>query len=149
MVVCDKEVTYASKKGRLTMEWVETKSKDISLLKGMRYPKAYREEEKKQYFYLCFIEDRQTQTVWLKCGITCNPERRMNEHRIHYGKIKVLWFSPVLSKYTAGKVEDNFKDFSRNHLGWEYKRNDRFILPNDVKVVEVQVRKTYIIPVYR
>lgn len=131
------------------MAWVETARNGVWVQEGMRFPKVYTEEDKKQYFYLCFLEDRNTGTVWLKCGVTCNIEARMTAHQRRYGIVRLFWISPVFSKYTAGKVEDEFKDFGKNHLNWEWVRQDRFILPDEVVEVEVRVRKTYTIPVYR
>lgn len=128
----------------MAMEW-EQVSPGVSLPKGSKYPIAYKETDGKQYFYLCHIKDRNSDTVWLKCGTTCNPKERMTAHYREKGEVRVIWFSPVYTKYTALKIEDNFKDFYRNHMEWAYIRNDRFIIPEGITTVEVMVRKTYTI----
>ena len=127
------------------MNWEKSSEHGVYLLEGSKFPKGYKEVDQKQYFHLCFIEDRKSNTVWLKCGITCNPKERMKAHYHMYGIVCLLWVSPIFSKYTAGKVEDEFKDFTRNHLAWEYIRNDRFIMPDGITTIEVRVRKTYTI----
>ena len=51
---------------------------------------------------------------------------------------------PVTSEYTTLRVEKQTKEFWReNFPEWQYMRNDRFIIPEDVKEVEIKVRKIY------
>ena len=125
------------------MTWVKTDKEDLFLKEGENFPKGYTKEKEKSYFYLAFIEDKENKIKWLKCGITCNPKRRMIEHTRKYSNIKLVWVSPLYSTYTAIRVENNFKKYVLKELKWKYQRNDRFILPDNVKSVKVKVRKTY------
>ena len=71
--------------------------------------------------------------------------RRMKEHKRYYKKdIEVLGVIPVTSEYTTLRVEKQTKEKWRAEFPeWEYKRNDRFIIPQEVTEVEIKVRKIY------
>lgn len=126
----------------------EKVAEKIFVREGVKIPKSFADSEKKGYVYLCFIYDYATHKSWLKVGTSCNVMQRMKQHlSTHKSDIQILWISPALSKYTTLKVEDEFKDFTRNHLEWEYIRQDRFFMPDNVSEVEIKIRKTYVVPV--
>ena len=72
-------------------------------------------------------------------------DRRMREHKRYYKQnVAVLGTIAVTSEYTTLRVEKQTKlDWRENHPDWQYLRNDRFIIPEDVKEIEIKVRKTY------
>jgi hypothetical protein len=118
----------------------------IFVKEGIVIPRPFSEDDKKGYIYLCLIRDNATGRVWLKVGTTCNIMQRMTRHRYTFqSDIIILWISPAVSKYTTLKVEDEFKDFTKNHLEWEYVPQDRFFMPENTLQIEVRIRKTYII----
>lgn len=101
-------------------------------------------ENKKEYIY--FIRIGEPADRLFKIGTTNNIKRRMKEHERTYQKnVEVLGTIAVTSKYTTLRVEENMISEWKNNEGWEYKRNDRFIIPEDVKSVTIKVRKEYII----
>ena len=68
----------------------------------------------------------------------------MKEQCKYYDKkITVLWFSPTYSKYTTLRIEDRMKTYWREFTDWEYKNNDRFVIPPEVKDITITVRKDY------
>lgn len=72
-------------------------------------------------------------------------DRRMKEHKRYYKQdVSVLGTITVTSEYTTLRVEKLTKqEWQENHPDWEYLRNDRFIIPEDVKEIEIKVRKIY------
>ena len=72
-------------------------------------------------------------------------DRRMKEHKRYYKQdVEVLGTITVTSEFTTLRVEKLTKqEWQENHPDWEYLRNDRFIIPEDVKEIEIKVRKTY------
>lgn len=72
-------------------------------------------------------------------------DRRMKEHKRYYKQdVEVLGTIAVTSEFTTLRVEKLTKqEWQENHPDWEYLRNDRFIIPEDVKEIEIKVRKTY------
>lgn len=86
--------------------------------------------------------------VIIKIGTTNNMERRLYEHLGAYKTdITVLWISPEYSKYTTLMVEDRNKKKYRERKSWKYIRNDRFLIPKNVKEIIVTVRKEYCIKI--
>ena len=72
---------------------------------------------------------------------------RMKEHLRNYGEdLYVLWISPAYSKWTTVRVEDRQKKWWREQGGWQYLRNDRFVIPEGVKEITITVRKEWRIP---
>lgn len=85
-----------------------------------------------------------------KIGTTNGPLQRMKEHLRYYKyeyNIEILWISPTYSKYTTLRIEDRMKNWWIEQTQWEYIRNDRFIIPDDVKEIIITVRKDYIIQI--
>lgn len=101
---------------------------------------------KKPKGYLYFVRIGEPQERLFKIGTTNRPIDRMLEHCKYFGKpIYILWFSPILSKYTTLRVEDRQKKVWIDGTNWQYINNDRFIIPNEVKEVSIQIKKNYII----
>ncbi len=101
-----------------------------------------------QYVYFLRVGDKEDRLF--KIGTTNNPRRRMLEHERAYGKlVEVLWLSPPLSsRFTTLRVEENMIDkWKKDKPTWEYKRNDRFIIPNDVDTVTIKIRKNYYVSI--
>lgn len=81
-----------------------------------------------------------------KIGTTNNIKRRMRQHERYYGKsIEVLWISPAYSKYTTLRVEEKTIENWRNLEGFEYIRNDRFIIDPKIRTVRIKVRKEWVV----
>ena len=72
-------------------------------------------------------------------------DRRMKEHKRYYKQdVEVLGTIAVTSEFTTLRVEKLTKqEWQEKHPDWEYLRNDRFIIPEGVKEIEIKVRKTY------
>ena len=102
-------------------------------------------ERKKNKYYIYFVRIGEPSERLFKIGTTNNMDRRMKEHKRYYKKdITVLGTIPVTSEYTTLRVEKQTKEFWReNFPEWQYMRNDRFIIPEDVKEIEIKVRKIY------
>lgn len=81
-----------------------------------------------------------------KIGTTNNIARRMKEHERNYKQsIEVIWISPVYSKYTALRVEEQTIQRWKQLPGFEYIRNDRFKIDNSIHKVTIKVRKEWTI----
>lgn len=79
-----------------------------------------------------------------KIGTTNNLRRRMREHSRNYKKpIEVLWVSPAYSKWTTLRVEERTIEQWRTLDGFEYVRNDRFVINPDIRSVTIKVRKEW------
>lgn len=107
--------------------------------------------KKGDYLYLAKLIPRapNLKTTW-KIGTTDRPIDRMKEHLRYYKyefDIEVYWFSPCLSKYTTLRIEDRTKLLWQTFQDWEYIRNDRFLLPQEIKEVTIKIRKNYIIQI--
>lgn len=99
--------------------------------------------------YLYFIRIGQTQFRLHKIGTTDDIMRRMKEHVSKTGydeDIYILWISHKYSKYTTLRIEDRMKKWWIENTDWEYLRNDRFIIPESVKNIDITVRKVWHIP---
>lgn len=102
---------------------------------------------KKKGDYLYFIRIGPRQVRLHKIGTTCEMMERMKEHLRNYGEdLYVLWISPAYSKWTTVRVEDRQKKWWREQGGWQYLRNDRFVIPEGVKEITITVRKEWRIP---
>lgn len=103
----------------------------------------------KPKYYIYFLRIGEPCERLFKIGTTNDMDRRMKEHKRYYKKdVEVLGVITVTSEYTTLRVEKQTKELWREiHPDWEYKRNDRFIIPEDVKEIEIKVRKTYKIAV--
>ena len=108
---------------------------------------------KKKGDYIYFVKlvprTQDFKTTW-KIGTTDRPIDRMKEHLRYYKyefDIEVYWFSPCLSKYTTLRIEDRTKLLWQTFQDWEYIRNDRFLLPQEIKEVTIKIRKNYIIQI--
>lgn len=102
-------------------------------------------ENQKNKHYIYFVRIGEPNKRLFKIGTTNNMDRRMKEHKRYYKEeITVLGVIPVTSEYTTLRVEKQTKEKWRNDFPeWEYMRNDRFIIPEDVTEVEIKVRKVY------
>lgn len=106
----------------------------------------------KEYLYVGYYLDTDNNFI-LKIGTTNDLDRRRKEHTRNYRKtanytmpadreFTYLWHLP-LSKYNTLRYED------KNRLMWQkaqignFVRNDRFVLSNVPKFVEIKIRKTY------
>jgi hypothetical protein len=69
----------------------------------------------------------------------------MKEHERYYKKsIHILGQICVTSEFTTLRVEKQTKELWREtHPDWEYMRNDRFIIPEDVTEITIKIRKEY------
>lgn len=98
---------------------------------------------KKEYIY--FIQIGEPCERLFKIGTTNNINRRMREHERYYQKdVVILGIIPLTSKYTTLRVEQKTIDKWKTFENWEYLRNDRFIIPEDVHQVTITVRKDYV-----
>lgn len=102
-------------------------------------------ENQKNKYYIYFVRIGESGNRLFKIGTTNNMDRRMKEHKRYYKQdVTVLGVIPVTSEYTTLRVEKQTKELWREiHPDWEYLRNDRFIIPKDVKEIEIKVRKIY------
>ena len=70
----------------------------------------------------------------------------MKEHQRYYKKeITVLWQSPPYSKWPTLRVEENTKEIWKKTEGFEYLRNDRFIINPEIRQVKIKVRKEWVV----
>ena len=106
----------------------------------------------KEFLYIGYYLDADNNFI-LKIGTTNDLDRRRKEHNRSYRKsvnytlpldkeFQYLWTLP-LSKYNTLRYEDlNRKIWQDASIG-EFVRNDRFVLSNVPKFIEVKIRKTY------
>lgn len=81
-----------------------------------------------------------------KIGTTNNITRRMRQLEYNYKKsIEIIWISPAYSKYTTLRVEEQTINQWRRLEGFEYIRNDRFIINPKIRQVKIKVRKDWTI----
>jgi hypothetical protein len=122
----------------MKLDYNGPKYRDYSKVK---IPKGYGDMDEKSYLYFIRIND----SVFCKVGEACDIIRRMTEHCKSYktDEIYILWISPLLSKYTAQRIEKRTIREWQEKEGWEYKRNDRFIIPDDVKELTIKIKKEY------
>lgn len=100
---------------------------------------------KKLKEFIYFIQIGEPAERLFKIGTTNNISRRMKEHEKYYQKnVNVLGVIPLTSKYTTLRVEKKMIDLWKTFSGWQYLRNDRFIIPEDVKEIIITVRKNYV-----
>ena len=70
----------------------------------------------------------------------------MQQHQRYYKKpITVIWVSRPYSKYTTLRVEEQTIKRWKELNGFEYIRNDRFIINPQIKQVTIKVRKEWTI----
>lgn len=99
----------------------------------------------KQGEYLYFIRIGEASERKFKIGTTNDICRRMSEHWKNYKEtpIYILWVSPCYSKWTTLRVEDRTIQAWRELENFQYIRNDRFIIAENVEKVQIKVRKIY------
>lgn len=103
----------------------------------------YPHQENREYIYIIRIGEPAERLF--KIGTTNNINRRMKEHKRAYKKdIEILGVIALTSKYTTLRVESKMIEKWKTFENWVYKRNDRFIIPEDVKQITITVRKDYI-----
>jgi predicted GIY-YIG superfamily endonuclease len=79
-----------------------------------------------------------------KIGTTNNIPRRIREHRRTYRQpIEILWVSKPYSKYTTLRVEEQTISAWKKLDGFQYIRNDRFIISPTIHQVKIKVRKEW------
>lgn len=94
--------------------------------------------------YLYFLRVGDPSERIFKIGTTNRPLERLQEHMRAYGAdLEVLWFSPAYEWLTTLRIERRQKDYWIQNMNWQYIKNDRFIIPPDVKEVIIKVRKEY------
>ena len=97
----------------------------------------------KEYIY--FIRIGEPAQRLFKIGTTNNIDRRMKEHKRSYKEdIEILGIIPLTSRFTTLRVEERTIEKWKTFDGWIYKRNDRFIIPEDVQQITITVRKDYV-----
>ena len=106
----------------------------------------------KEFLYVGYYYDTENRFI-LKIGTTCDLDRRQKEHNRNYkkspnftmpadGEFVYLWHRP-LSKYNTLRYEDRNRQLWQDNGIGEFVRNDRFVLYNVPKYVEVKIRKIY------
>lgn len=110
----------------------------------------------KEYFYIGYYVDIDGNFI-LKIGTTNDLKRRQTEHTRNYKRAKThtmptgskflyIWYK-ALSKYNTLRIEDRMREkFIAQGFG-EFVRNDRFVCETPPDFVEVDIRKTYKIPI--
>ena len=94
--------------------------------------------------YLYFLRVGNPDERVFKIGTTNRPLERLQEHMRAYGTdLEVLWFSPAYEWLTTLRIERRQKDYWIQNMNWQYIKNDRFIIPPDVKEIVIKVRKEY------
>lgn len=102
--------------------------------------------KKKKIDHIYFIRIGNPSENLYKIGTTNNLKRRMREHQKSYQKpIEILWVSPPYSKWTTLRVEAAMIEKWKEMEGFEYIRNDRFIIDPTIRVVTIKVRKNWIV----
>lgn len=97
---------------------------------------------KHDYIYFIRIGDKSDNLY--KIGTTNNIQRRMSQHERYYKKsVEVLWTSPAYSKYTTLRVEERTIEKWKHLEGFQYIRNDRFIIDPSIKQVTITVKKDW------
>lgn len=113
---------------------------------GVSTGERFTDDDMRAYNYFCLVKDPATGRNWLKTGKAIDVAKRMKQHANKYKtEVTLLWVSQAYSVYTALKAEKLFILLGKENLEWEYVRNDRFFVPEDCKVIEFTVRKTYLI----
>ncbi len=99
----------------------------------------------KSKYYIYFVRIGEPKDRLFKIGTTNDIDRRMKEHKRYYKQdIEVLGTIAVTSEFTTLRVEKLTKqEWRENHPDWQYLRNDRFIIPEDVTEIEIKVKKIY------
>lgn len=101
-------------------------------------------EKQKNKYYIYFVRIGEPKERLFKIGTTNDMKRRMGEHKRYYKKdITVLGVISVTSEYTTLRVEKQTKEKWKQNKDWVYMRNDRFIIPEDVKEITIKIRKEY------
>lgn len=96
--------------------------------------------------YLYFIRIGDPSQNLYKIGTTKDIARRMRQHERYYKKpVTILWVSKGYSKYTTLRVEEQTIDKWKEMSGFQYIRNDRFIIDPSIHSVIVKVRKEWTI----
>lgn len=81
-----------------------------------------------------------------KIGTTNDIARRMYQHERYYKKpVEVIWVSPAYSKYTTLRVEDRTINAWKELDGFNYIRNDRFIIDPSIHQITIKVKKEWMI----
>ena len=94
--------------------------------------------------YIYFIRIGEKSAHLYKIGTTNDISRRMHQHERYYKQpVEVLWISPAYSKYTTLRVEEQTIEQWKNLEGFQYIRNDRFIISPDIKSITIKVRKEW------
>lgn len=101
-------------------------------------------DKKKDHVYFIRIGDPSENLY--KIGTTNDIKRRMRDHERGYKKsVEILWVSPAYSKWTTLRVETAMINQWKQTEGFEYIRNDRFIIDPTIRAVTIKVRKNWIV----
>ena len=94
--------------------------------------------------YLYFIRIGDPSENLYKIGTTNNIRRRMAQHERYYQKpVTVLWTSNPYSKYTTLRIEERTIEKWKQMEGFQYIRNDRFIIDPSIHKISIKVRKKW------
>lgn len=86
----------------------------------------------------------------IKIGTTKNMMRRLYELLGEYKiDITICWVSPNYSKATTISAEDKNREIFKQCPGWEWIKQDRFVIPHNTSEITFRVRKDYRIPIIR
>jgi len=100
---------------------------------------------KKKGDYLYFLRIGNKWARLHKIGTTCEMLDRMKEHlRNYHEDIYIYFISPSYSKWTTLRVEDRMKEEWKK-AGWQYLRNDRFIIPEGIDQIIIKVNKDWLV----
>ena len=118
----------------------------VYLKKGVTIPESFKDDDEKAYLYLCHILDKDTGKYWIKIGKACDVYKRMTEHaNDRKTEVILVWVSNAYTTYTVLKAEKTFILDGKDNSDWVYVRNDRFFVPDECTMVEVLVKKTFVI----
>jgi hypothetical protein len=106
----------------------------------------------KEYIYVGYYYDTENRFI-LKIGTTNDLDRRRYEHNHNYRKspnytmpkensFQYIW-THKLSKYNTLRYEDRNRELWQKMGIGEFVRNDRFVLCNVPKFVNIKIRKDY------
>jgi hypothetical protein len=106
----------------------------------------------KEYIYVGYYYDTENRFI-LKIGTTNDLDRRRYEHNHNYRKspnytmpkensFQYIW-THKLSKYNTLRYEDRNRELWQEMGIGEFVRNDRFVLCNVPKFVNIKIRKDY------
>lgn len=109
-------------------------------------------KQEREYFYIGCYKGKEEQII-LKIGRTNNLERREKEHKRGMSKLKrspgtayrTLWNINLSQSYVS-RVEDRVREELKKEEGLKFIAKDRFEVVGEIKDLEIEVRKKYVVP---